>query len=213
VAIERTRELVLIAAVRAPEMSLKELRAKLNEALTSSGSGSLRFFIGISAPVSGIEGVRQGYKEARRAVEIGQALEPDELVYFYDDYVLQDVLDAGAKAGKRLVCGSLGRLLGLGETGRRLIDTLEAYFRAGAHLKVAAALLDIHPNTLAYRMRQIHRLTGLDPENPEDRLRAEIAIRLLSLHRRKEEVATREPPAAPPKSRGAGRRSERLAGA
>ena len=212
VAIERTRELILIAATRG-EMSIKELRAKLSEAVAPSGEASPRFFVGISGPVSGIEGVRQGYKEARRAVEIGQMLEPSELAFFYEDYVLQDVLDAGAKAGRRLVCGSLGALLNLGETGRRLIDTLEAYFRAGAHLKVAAALLDIHPNTLAYRMRQIHRLTGLNPENPEDRLRAEIAIRLLSLHRRKEEAASRSAAVTAPKSPSAARRSARTLGA
>lgn len=186
VSVERNRELLLLTPRSGEELRVAVLRSKLVEALEPSIAAGVAVAVGISGVVSGISGVRQGYKEAKRATEIGQMLDPTNVVHFYEDYVLHDVLDSGAKPGRRLVDEVLGPLLAIGETGQRLIETLQAYFRAGLNLKVAAGSLDIHPNTLAYRMRQIHQLTGLDPGNPEQRLRAEISLQLFSLQRRRD---------------------------
>ncbi|MGH7856963.1 MAG: PucR family transcriptional regulator, partial [Candidatus Binatia bacterium] len=97
-------------------------------------------------------------------------------------------LESCAKVGERLIGGSLGPLLELGNTGQRLIETLDAYVQANANSKVASALLNVHPNTLTYRMRQIVNLTGLDVGQPEHRLRAELALRLYLMQRRKRQA-------------------------
>ncbi|MEZ0364073.1 PucR family transcriptional regulator [Mycobacterium sp. pUA109] len=47
-----------------------------------------------------------------------------------------------------------------------LLDALEAHLRHGADRKAAAAELFIHPNTLTYRLRRIHEITGIDPSDP-----------------------------------------------
>jgi DNA-binding PucR family transcriptional regulator len=96
------------------------------------------------------------------------------------------VLGADSRAGRRLVESALGPLLEPSEERRRLLETLDAFFRGGSHLKVAASLLHVHPNTLAYRIRQIRRLTGLDLERSEDRLRAEVAVHLAAFQRLKD---------------------------
>jgi sugar diacid utilization regulator len=211
VMVERSRELILIAPATMGGERVRTFRAKMSEVLAPTASAGLRVSVGLSGTVADVDGVRQGYKEAKRAIEIGHVLVEAELVHSYDDLVLHDVIDSGARPGQRLIGASLGPLLALGETGRRLVETLDAYFRAGANLKVAAGILDIHPNTLAYRMRQIHRLTGLDSNDPEQRLRVEIALRLLAMQRRHEEAAKADHPsshAAASAARKAARPSE-----
>ena len=159
-------------------MPLALLRANLAGALDTTESNGLSPRVGISGPVSGIEGVRLGYAEGKRAIELGHALHASDLVHFYEDYLLQDALDGCAKVGTRLIFGSLGPLFDLGETGQRLIETLDAYIKANGNFKAAAGLLDVHPNTLTYRMRQILQYTGLDVSQPDHRLQAELALRV-----------------------------------
>lgn len=194
ISVERNRELLVLTPHNGEKLPVAVLRSKLVELLEPSLTAGVALAIGISGLVSGIAGVRQGYKEAKRATEIGQMLDPTNVVHFYDDYVLHDVLDSGAKPGKRLIDEVLGPLLGMGETGHRLIETLEAYFRSGLNLKVAAGTLEIHPNTLAYRMRQIHQVTGIDPASPGHRLGAEIALQLFALQRKREGTTTKVNP-------------------
>jgi purine catabolism regulator len=132
-------------------------------------------------------GLRQAYQEARRALELGEVLAEDEVLHCYDDYVLQDLLDATPEQGRRLIAQTIAPLLGMENSGERLIETLRAYFRSGRSLKLTAADLGVHRNTLAYRLRQIRRLTGLDLERPEQQLLVESALQVLALQRKRNE--------------------------
>ncbi len=51
-----------------------------------------------------------------------------------------------------------------------LRQTLLTYLESGGSHAEAAARLAIHRNTLAYRLKQIVTLTGLDPTEPSTRL-------------------------------------------
>jgi hypothetical protein len=52
-----------------------------------------------------------------------------------------------------------GRLV----TGPHLVPTLAAFYRTNMSRTLTAAALGIHPRTLDYRLRRVHKLTGLDP--------------------------------------------------
>ena len=75
-----------------------------------------------------------------------------------------------------------GRLACLEQTDRTqntvYIATLRAYFDASGDMMKAAQLLFVHRNTLRYRLRKIQDISGLDLDNPDDRLVAEIQLRL-----------------------------------
>ncbi|KAM9861757.1 CdaR family transcriptional regulator [Leucobacter sp. BZR 635] len=51
-----------------------------------------------------------------------------------------------------------------------LLATLDTYVDAGCNAREAARLLDVHPNTLRYRVSRAQELTGFDLTRPEDRL-------------------------------------------
>ncbi|MFC4494374.1 PucR family transcriptional regulator [Streptomyces ovatisporus] len=66
---------------------------------------------------------------------------------------------------------------------RHLLDTLRAYLAHGLRTTPAARSLYVHRHTFTYRLRSIRRLTGLDLAHPLHRLRAELALLLLSVQR------------------------------
>ena len=78
--------------------------------------------------------------------------------------------------------GVLGRLLEYDrDRGSDLIHTLRDLARCSYHYRTAADELFAHPNTLRYRVARITELAGLDLADPEDRLRIELALRVLDV--------------------------------
>ncbi|ACU38752.1 PucR family transcriptional regulator [Actinosynnema mirum] len=49
-----------------------------------------------------------------------------------------------------------------------LLRTLEVHLALDLDRRATAARLHLHPNTVDYRLRRIHRLTGLSPTRPQD---------------------------------------------
>ncbi|MFJ9246657.1 helix-turn-helix domain-containing protein [Streptomyces sp. NPDC101776] len=58
----------------------------------------------------------------------------------------------------------------------QLAETVLAFADAGLSLAHAADALRIHPNTVAYRLGQWHRLTGTDPRTFTGLLRSVVGI-------------------------------------
>jgi DNA-binding PucR family transcriptional regulator len=59
------------------------------------------------------------------------------------------------------------------------VATLQAYFDAFGDMGAAAAQVNVHPNTFRYRLRRITEVFGLDLDDPDERLVAELQLRLL----------------------------------
>ncbi len=74
--------------------------------------------------------------------------------------------------------GVLGPLARAGAT-RSYLETLRQLAAHNYSVKLAAAALSVHPHTLSYRARQIRRRFGLDLDDPETRLRVQLALRIL----------------------------------
>ena len=60
--------------------------------------------------------------------------------------------------------------------GSFLMDTLRAYLRSGCNARDAARFLNLHPNTLRYRIARVEALSGLDLHDPDDRLLTEMVL-------------------------------------
>lgn len=58
------------------------------------------------------------------------------------------------------------------------LETLRAYLDAGASAREAAAQLNLHVNTLRYRIKRISALAEIDLADPERRFQADLAMRL-----------------------------------
>ncbi len=76
---------------------------------------------------------------------------------------------------------SLGPLLQGGERRGELLATLEAYVDAGFNQREAARRSFVHFNTVAYRLRRIEEILGVDLDDPRARLDLTLALRIATL--------------------------------
>jgi DNA-binding PucR family transcriptional regulator len=91
-----------------------------------------------------------------------------------DVLLTQDVEEA-----RRFVERELGPLAADSASARRLVLTLRAFFEEGASYVRAARRLDVHENTIAYRVQRAEELLGHPVA--ERRLELQVALRLVSL--------------------------------
>jgi DNA-binding PucR family transcriptional regulator len=64
------------------------------------------------------------------------------------------------------------------EHGTSYVLTLRAFLDAFGDIPAAARRASVHPNTFRYRLRRLTELSGLDLADPEQRLLAELELRL-----------------------------------
>lgn len=60
--------------------------------------------------------------------------------------------------------------------GTQLGKTLRGYMDQRCHVAAAGELLHVHPNTVAYRLRRIEELLGVDLNDPQALLHIQLAL-------------------------------------
>ena len=112
--------------------------------------------VGIGIQREGMQGAAQSIADATMAFEACGALGAD-VVVFRDDW-LQCIALANREHQEALVADAVHALRADPHAGA----TLVAFFAADGNLAAAAAALAVHPNTVAYRIRQFAERTGVD---------------------------------------------------
>ena len=137
---------------------------------------------GISRPAMGLSTLRDAYREAKDAVGISYELSDRDTTTFYGDLKLFQLLLALKERNldnlHQFYDDALGPLV---EHDKRkqsdLIRTLSGYFEANGNLAKAAQALDVHRNTLVYRLERIAVLTKLDLDDSDNRLILHLALK------------------------------------
>ena len=134
--------------------------------------------VGVGNPGRDLEGLRRSACEALRALRIGASLRGGQRVYAYPEVAVLDLIGADSAGAERFMHAVLGPLAAAGAS-RSYLETLRQLAAHNYSVKLAAAALSVHPHTLSYRARQIRRRFGLDLDDPEIRLRVQLALRIL----------------------------------
>lgn len=138
---------------------------------------------GISRPAIGLSALREAYREAKDAMSIASELGDREKTTFYGDLKLYQFLlslkERNLEHMRRFYQETLGPLIEHDERKQGdLIRTLEGFFKANGNLAQAATNLDVHRNTLVYRLERISELTGLDLDDADNRLILHLALKV-----------------------------------
>ncbi|MDQ7025381.1 MAG: helix-turn-helix domain-containing protein [Anaerolineae bacterium] len=138
---------------------------------------------GISRPAEGLRALREAYREAKDAVGIAHELRDIEKTTFYGDLKLYQLLlalkERNLEAMTRFYDETLGALVEHDERKQGdLIRTLNGFFEANGNLAQAAKDLDVHRNTLVYRLERITALTKLDLNDADNRLILYLSLKL-----------------------------------
>jgi purine catabolism regulator len=167
-----------LTALPRARQQIEYLRAQLQ---VRSPGGAVT--AGISRPTQGLMYLRDAYREAKDALTIAQQLGDLERSTFYGDLKLYQLLlavkDRTLPHLRRFYEEALAPLVEHDDRKQGdLIRTLNGFFEANGNLAKAAADLDVHRNTLVYRLDRISELTGLDLNDPENRLILHLALKV-----------------------------------
>ena len=140
--------------------------------------------LGAGRPYAGVTGLAAGYREAEEALLIGQELLGGDRTTYFGDLGIRRLLFPlrDSPELRAFYAEYLGALESYDERhGTELIRTLEGFFtHHGNHVRAAEAL-HLHRNTLLYRLARIQAISGLDLDDAEVRLAAQVALRLRPL--------------------------------
>jgi purine catabolism regulator len=133
---------------------------------------------GVGAPALDLADWRASFRQAGQALEMARRLGETKPLYYSDLSVYRLLFQI--EHSPELIAfqeETLGPLLAH-EGASELIHTLETYFSHNGNLSQTAEALFIHRNTLIYRMERIASITGMDLDNPENRLAIQLALRI-----------------------------------
>lgn len=116
--------------------------------------------------------IRNSYVEASDAIVLGVKFHSESGCFDYRTIAPYDLLSCLAACDNHSNYGrdALAKLIAYDELhGSDLFESLEAYLDLYGRRRAAAECLNIHPNTLDYRIRRVQEITGLDPKDPDSR--------------------------------------------
>lgn len=175
------RELVVFEVLDAPEPDAQGPDAIAGRRLESLDALARAlcdwpFTLTLGLASTGIDAAAVSYGSARTAARIGRRRDPDARRFSYYALALP-VLLSGLDAGWQAVQlrQPMARLAAE-RSGASLRRTLEVWFACHENAAATAGALQIHRNTLDYRLRRVEALTGLDLGRSDDRLLLYVAV-------------------------------------
>ncbi|MDQ2790077.1 MAG: hypothetical protein DLM60_10155 [Pseudonocardiales bacterium] len=137
---------------------------------------------GVSEQVDSPELVPRGVRQAERAIDLGLRLGRAGQLVRYDELGIYRLLCTIGDMQQLMdfARGVLGSLLDYDTEHRtELVRTLSVYLHHHGSHKQSARMLHLHTNTVAYRVARIEAITGLALGDPDDRLVAHIAVKII----------------------------------
>ncbi|MEU7072199.1 helix-turn-helix domain-containing protein [Streptomyces narbonensis] len=125
----------------------------------------------VAAAAAAPEGVADAARLVGEIRQVATASGRGPGLYLLDDVLLEYQLSRPSPAGK-----ALAALLTPLVERPDLLDTLRTFLACGTDRRQAAARLQIHPNTVDYRLRSATKLTGLDASRGADQLTLRAAL-------------------------------------
>lgn len=152
--------LVLVLGGAALDTPLGPLTA-VDRVLDAFGPGAVVVGPTVEHLVDAIGSVRAALSGVRAAVAWPEAPRP---------VAADDLLPERALAGDGHARRALARdvFQPLADAGSGLLDTLVCFLDQGSSIEGTARLLFVHPNTVRYRLKRIHEVTGFNPSAARD---------------------------------------------
>jgi hypothetical protein len=146
------------------------------------GTNGIRAAVGRAYP--GPSGV---IRSAQEAVDALAHLSSPGVLFFAD--IELAVLLLGTPRWEDFARARLGPLLDGRQDGIELLQTLRAYLHAGRNAKSAAHRLQVHRNTLLYRLRRIEERLSVSLSDPDTLFALDLATRIIALREERASVA------------------------
>jgi PucR family transcriptional regulator, purine catabolism regulatory protein len=162
-----------------PIQSARELADELVRDARSEYANA-RLAVGIGSVAAKASLWRGSYREAMQAVDLAHKLKADAPLFIGDLGIYMFLSHPDYKEDLiALRDSTIGNLIRYEERQRAdLLQTLNAFFEQHGNHTATADVLNVHRNTLTYRMNRITEITGLDLNQPDVRLAVHLALKI-----------------------------------
>lgn len=172
---------VLFHPVEEPKqtMRLKHKTEEIRQQLSNRLHG-LDVCCGVGRPARGLDNLRQSFHEAEDAVDMCNELQTRDRATFFGNSSLYNLLLSLKNPSElnRFCMTWLSDLIAYDDQQHsELLDTLKSYFANNGNTALTAKELQIHRNTLAYRLNRIAEITCLDLDDADVRLNLHLALK------------------------------------
>lgn len=138
---------------------------------------------GLSRAFHNIADLRESYLQSIKAVELGIRLKKENLLFYYEDYAIYHLLDVAAE-GKDLksFCNSaLFNLIAYDQKNHtNFTHSLYIYLSSGCDLAEAAKMVNIHRNSMDYRIKKIEEILNVKINDPDVSFSLYLSLKILS---------------------------------
>ncbi|WP_048036150.1 CdaR family transcriptional regulator [Brevibacillus brevis] len=156
---------------------LYECAGKLSSLFHSLGQEKL--FVTMGHGYADLSYMQQSFQEAQQTLIVLERFPEKGSICHYDDAALEILLlETREESRQRVIREVLGPLV----KHHELIETLQVLFSSDHNLTLASQRLNIHRNTLLYRLERIERISGLHPRHFADAFKMKLALELLRFH-------------------------------
>lgn len=181
--------IVLLATNEADDAARKGSVMRLGERIVKRVAAlipGMTVTLGVGRDYASFAELPDSFRQAELAAQLGVALWGGNRAVHYSDLGVHRVLFA-LREQDEMITPALQRLIDHDARHHSdYVSTLAAYLVCMGRLRQTAARLNVHRNTLEYRLQRIEKLTGESLDDPNNRLALELGIRLLDLQRRVE---------------------------
>jgi sugar diacid utilization regulator len=160
------------------EQELREYATALQQRLCERSQHAV--LVAFGRPESSADAIAESYREARIALDLRQRLGLEEVCGFADLRVHSVLLDLAQQEGGRAFAEEMLGPLREDRDGS-LAEVARVYVEAGGNLNEAARRLNVHRNTMLYKLERIARLLHRDMRAPDAQFAVWLAIRLNDL--------------------------------
>ncbi len=161
---------------------LRNFNSRVTDAL-SEKFNNMKVKIGIGRVYKGLDNVNKSFADAVKTIRTGKAIIDKEVISFDElgifkilcqDFLTEELEDFYNTTLKPLVDYD-------NKKSTELVKTLKAYFEYNGNLTRMSEKLYTHYNTILYRINRINEITGMNLDDPNDRLNLEIALKISEL--------------------------------
>lgn len=133
--------------------------------------------VGIGNPYSGVAGLIDSYREALLALEFGSRLWGEDKSYYFGNLGILSIIGEGNREKEVEFSHHLLDQL----DNPSLIKTLECFFDQNLNLTTTSETMNIHRNTVIYRLSRIADILGVDPRVFDQAMTIKMALLIKKL--------------------------------
>ena len=138
---------------------------------------NINIIFGISDNESTVYDIKRNYIRCEQAIKVGKILYPDECYLKYSDLGVFAWMDI--KEDEFEIMSEDIKILIENPEYKDLIETLKVYLECKMNYSLTAKQLFLHINTVRKRIEDINDLINFDMEDPMNRLKLEVLLKLM----------------------------------